>query len=224
MRLALFSLFFLSCTAASHPPVLRPLEPLDSAAADQLRQTCLALSGPVETPRRLVHSIEARLPGGGGTVLMGVTQADCAAGVIRSVLLTLEGMVLFDGETGPAVYNEMAGKKDIRIHRALPPFDSPGLAAGLLSDAALIACPPHRPPDAVGSGDQGRHICRFRKSRVTLDLIPEADGWTLREYADGRLRRTLRSAAGITELVARDAGYALDLDLISAESVKETAP
>ena len=164
---------------------------------------------------QLVHAIEATYPDGRHGLLVGVTILSSAERAVDCTLMTVEGFVLLQASD--------AGRQEIR--RAVPPFDRPGFAAGLLADVRLILLAPAGTP-AAGRTVDGRPAWRYRDAggQVT-DIVAETDGWRL-ERLDARGRRqrgvTARAAAGdpaaahITLQAYGPAGYRLDLNLISA--------
>lgn len=116
-------------------------------------------SGPVEVCGRifpagkwqLLHSIEADLPGGRRSVMMGLTVLSSRLRSNRSVIMSLEGFVVFDGEVN----------QGLKVHRALPPFDSPGFAEGLMKDIRLIFFQPEGPAEC-GKLTDGSTVCRYK--------------------------------------------------------------
>ena len=81
--------------------------------------------------------------------MMGLTVLSSRLRSNRSVIMSLEGFVVFDGEVN----------QGLTVHRALPPFDSPGFAEGLMADIRLIFFQPE------GTG-------RMRKTDGRLDRLP----------------------------------------------------
>jgi hypothetical protein len=129
------------------------------------------------------------MEGGRNFVMMGLTVMASQPRTIRSVIMTLEGFVLFDGE-----YD-----KDLTVHRALPPFDSPHLAKGLMDDIRLIFFAPDGPLVACGVLDDGSAVCRHEiPGGGATDIQSLADGsWELKRYGPSqRLIRTLRGLPG----------------------------
>lgn len=132
-------------------------------------------------PWTLVHSIEITLPGGGRSVMLGVSAWDPSSGRLQSALMSPEGVVLFQGTW-------QAGGVD--VERALPPLDRPDFASGLFSDVRFLFLAPPRDPDLIGRLDRASLVCRWRDGERTVDLAPRHDeGWVLREYEGRRLRR-----------------------------------
>jgi hypothetical protein len=101
---------------------------------------------------QLLHSIEADLPGGRRTVMMGLTVLSSRLRSNRSVIMSLEGFVVFDGEVN----------QGLRVHRALPPFDSPGFAEGLMEDIRLIFFKPEHQAAECGKLTDGSIVCRYK--------------------------------------------------------------
>jgi hypothetical protein len=191
------------------------------AVADEQRPAAVrACRDPfVARPWAVVHSIDAGLPFGGRATFIGATAA--REDGLRSVLMSLEGMVLFDGS-----WSEAGG---VVVHRALPPLDRPGFAPGLLSDVRLMLVAPSGPPRRVGTLPSGRRACRWRgPSGRTVDVVAQADGgWQIRAYdPSGNRVRTVRAtgparhgfASRMTLQATDGADYSLDLELLEVEA------
>ena len=128
---------------------------------------------------QFVHLIEFRLPGGGGGTVIGITVLDGTA--LKCALTTTEGMTLF----------EATDNGGLTIIHALPPFDKPGFAEGLMADVrALFMRPPGSPSCGMFGSEPG---CRFRNRDRTTDVVLKDDGcrqittWT----AAGMVARTI---------------------------------
>ncbi len=89
---------------------------------------------------RLFHSIEADLPGGSKGFVMGITVADPATQTLHSVIMSYEGLVLFE-----AVYD-----KSVVIKRGIGQFNSKEFADGLINDIRLIFFAPSGNPAESG--------------------------------------------------------------------------
>ena len=101
--------------------------------------------------------------------MLGLTVMSSPAAERRSVLMTLEGFVVFDGE-----YD---GR--LTVHRALPPFDSPHFADGLMEDIRLVFFEPEGPVVARGTLRTGGPVRRYRLpdgGTVDVELLPGATG------------------------------------------------
>ncbi len=133
---------------------------------------------------QFLHSIRAEMPGGRNFAMMGLTVVSSRLQTRRSVIMTLEGFVIFDGE-----YD-----RGVTVHRALPPFDSPHFAGGLLQDIRLIFFEPEGPVIAFGELENGSVVQRHRApdgSTVDVETLPDRD-WRIRQYSPAqRLTRTV---------------------------------
>lgn len=212
--LIMASLLF-SC---SRLPVIKPAEP--SAAAGLIAQCGRPYPS---VPYRFIHAIEVILPGGSSGTIMGVTLVDPKAAAVHSVMMTLEGFVLFDG----------AYDKNVHVDRAVPPFDKPHFAKNMLGDVRLMYLAPEGQPVNTGTLQDGAVICRYTGSRYPImDVIVHRDGsWEIDAYSGSEEpRRRIRAGAvknGIPETVELKAyeawDYTLQMKLISAEPVAQEA-
>lgn len=170
---------------------------------------------------QFVHAIEAVPPGGQKINMVGVIQTSSKQRTIRCVLMTLEGLVLFQARFD----------QHITIERAVPPFDTKGLAQGLLNDIMLIFFVPDGPCRQTGYLETGDFVCRYTLGdRRTQDIVRKPQGgWEIRRYkANSRLERTVQPARPMDlspkgfptrlELHAGGlTGYRLTLTLIEAQ-------
>lgn len=219
--------FLLGCATL---PELSPLAPLDSEQQAVQIQACDCVFPPVSA--RFVHSVETSFAGGRKGMMLGVTLIRPKENRIHAVMMTIEGLVMFDGRWE-------AGK--VTIDRGVPPFDSPHFARGLLEDIRLVFLPPGEVPTAVGLVGDGASVCRYeREGGETVDVIADPDGgWRIYRYADGRRARTVQvgsilpvshpepfSIARKIVLSAQGQGaapdYALTLTLLEAEPVSHS--
>ena len=142
------------------------------------------------------------MPGGLNFGMMGLTLISSRLRTCRSVIMTLEGFVVFDGE-----YDQQ-----LIVHRALPPFDSPHFAAGLMEDIRLIFLEPDGPAIGFGEVANGSVVCRHATpDGSTVDIGLQRDGaWELRGYSPAqRLTRTVRALPG----AKHNAGFPEALEL-----------
>lgn len=192
--------------ACSHLPSLRPLGRGDDPAA--IKAGCLAAFSP--EARRLVHRVQADLPLGGHSAMLGVSQVEPARGRIRAVLLSVEGLTLLDAERGP--------EGDL-IHRALGPMADPDFAAGLLDDVSLLLLEPDGRLE-LGQTEE-RLICRFRGAAGTVDIEFDGQTWKLERYSpEGRLQRQAELDGQRAHILAGGAaGYQLWLELERQEKL-----
>jgi len=107
---------------------------------------------------QFVHLIEFRLPDGTGSTVIGITVLDGTA--IKCALTTTEGMTLF----------QATDNGRLKIIHALPPFDKPGFAAGLMGDVrAILLRPPGTPRCGLFDNKPG---CRFQDENTTTEDAP----------------------------------------------------
>jgi len=167
---------------------------------------------------QFAHVIEATLPGGRKSQLIGVTEVSSNPERIHAVMMTIEGLVLFDGLDD--------GKLTIR--RGVAPFDSQAFAKGLMEDIRLIFLEPDGEPMGVGITENGFLICRYQVSDDSIvDVMVRPDaGFEIRKYVNEQLVRKVVAEANsrsIPEKMAftayEPAGYRLNLRLISAEKI-----
>lgn len=172
---------------------------------------------------QFLHSIEAEMPGGRRGVLVGVTLISSVDKTVQSVIMTLEGMVLFD-----ARYD-----RRLVVNRAVQPFDNENFASGLIQDIGLIFFAPSGPLIESGVLESGAALCRFRDpdGRI-VDIIEHGeDNWEIRQYGHRyHKRRTVKvffdekkihpgrfNAPQRLKLTSHDyPGYSLDMALIEA--------
>ena len=204
-------IFIASC---SRLPVMKPLDPATDQAT---REVCG--SPYFKIPYRLVHTIEATLPGGRSATLIGITVVDPSAKALHSVLMTLEGLVLFDGEYDGS----------LTVNRAISPFDQAAVAQNMMEDVRLLFLAPEGPAREASVLKDGSTLCRSKgNTGETVDVLIRPDRtWTIETYVNPfeRLREVTATTltGGISgELVLKGyayGNYSLRLKLISAEPV-----
>jgi hypothetical protein len=177
---------------------------------------------------RFVHTVEANLPGNGKTVAIGVSLIDSAVGAVHAVIVSIEGLTVFDA----------VDDGQLSVIRALPPFDRPAFARGLMQDVRMIFFEPAGRCTAVGILESGPPACRYRSTAPdSIDVrIPAEGRWEVRRYdAGGRLVRRLealscrRSGAEsprpvpcrLTLTAYGRPGYTLRLELVEAEKLED---
>ena len=162
------------------------------------------------------------MPGGTASVI-GITDISSDIDTIRCVIVSIEGLVLFDG-----VYDG-----EVFINRGIQPFDSKEFAKGLMNDIRMVFFRPAGELTGAGILSNGSHVCRYRHDAMTIvDVIIDPNNdWEIRQYRDGNLSRSVKAYLnektidgvqktfpGRIELsVKEDPGYALTLRLIRAE-------
>jgi hypothetical protein len=198
---------------------LPPIKSLDAALKPTVLEECRKPFLPGKY--RLVHTLQALLPDGSKATTLGVLEADPRSGSFRSVLMTIEGWVLFDIESGAS----------LTVHRAIPPFDSPAFARRMAEDIGLAFFAPGGEPAVWGQGEKGFRGCRFeRPGGGFVDVLKNEGG--VREiclYGTGqeilkRVKIPILERPGLAdELEIRGCGwssYTLRLRLIESEAIE----
>jgi len=174
---------------------------------------------------QMQHTITTDLPGGRKGVMLGVVALAPEEKTVECALLSIEGLRLFEAHDDGT----------LTIRRALPPFDRPALAEGMMRDIRLLFFPPQGPLISHGrlpSGDPG---CRYALADGYQDIIQKPSGDIRIQRYDKRYRLTHRvditrcqpdSAAGKEAIPCQihleafqPTHYQLDLDLIDARLV-----
>lgn len=178
--------------------------------------------------RQFVHAIDFTMQDGSGTAVVGVTSLN--DNTIACALVTVEGLTLFE-----AVFHYDGS---FVVKRAVPPFDAPEFATGLIGDIRAIFQPP------PGHGSRGQvllpaleggltAVCRYKDpdGRV-VDVLPDVDGcWQIRSYApDGVMDRAIvgrsckvQSTGMLPDYIELTTygrtGYTLKMTLIRADDI-----
>ena len=172
-RLVPVLLTVLAAGACTAPHALRPLDPaLMSTVSAGCQKPFLKMT------HRLVHALEADLPDGKKGAGIGVLLADPRKRTFRSMLMTVEGWVLFDIEKG----------ETLTVRRAVPPFDSPAFARRMEEDITLAFFPPVAATLALGLEEGGASVCRFGNAdRMEVDVLDRGGGaMEVRLYGEGQ--------------------------------------
>lgn len=199
-------LFALGCV----PQVMTPLRP---GTPEEL-QSCFAIfpHGPWES----VHKIEAVFQGGASSTLLGITKGEPSERRLQTLLLTPEGFTLFEGEFREG---------EILVSKAMPPFDSPAFAKGLMEDVTLLfLAPPFRPTN-WGQAADGTGVCIWAGPDGFQTEVYQSSnqGWRIRRRDDqGQVTRevalkgnlALGLAANIELRVFKPVSYTLKLTLL----------
>ncbi len=161
--------FLISAGCADLPPIIS----LDNSPAPDEQSLSRELNAlfPADS-FQFVHAIELTMPGSHSAMLMGVVNIHPRNRAIHCVIMTLEGLVLFEADHTSDAFI---------IHRAIPPIDSQTLARGLVSDIELIFFRPRGRLDAWGTLENKNTILRFSEpDGGTIDIIisPDRTVWT----------------------------------------------
>ena len=174
---------------------------------------------------RMVHFIEASLNGRPMGGFYGVTVISPGSQNIHSVLMTLEGFVVFDAQADVTPV----------VNRAVAPFDTRSFAEGLFEDIRLIFLRPNAARVEFGVLSNSSNACRYwQPDASVIDMVREGNNrWTLNQYrpnqtlarkvaihpcdrsadpADGRLPCTIT-------VTAYQPRYKLELKLLEAEKI-----
>ena len=199
---------------------LKPLTPLDPARKAAVLEECRRpfLAGSY----RLVHALETVMPNGSSGTAIGVLMADPRTQHFRTVMMTIEGFVLFDTEAA----------KTLTVHRAVPPFDAPAFAEGLAEDIRLAFFAPAGEPAAWGEGEAGTRVCRYERADGGLvEVATQRDGVVLVHLygagQGGQKRVTMAPPRrpGLSETVEIRGGwpsYTLRLRLLESEALDDS--
>ena len=163
------------------------------------------------------------MPGGRNASVIGITDISSDVETIHCIIMSIEGLVLFDG-----VY-----RGEVVINRGIQPFDSKEFAKGLMNDIRMVFFPPVGELTGTGVLNNGSHVCRYTNDTMTIVdvIIDPSHDWEIRQYRDDNLSRSVKAYPnekaidgvqkvfpGRIELsVNEDPNYALMLRLIRAE-------
>ncbi len=167
-------LFFLVSCAAENPQRLPDL----AAAGDRQENPACAEFFPSGS-WQFVHSIVFSTENGAGSTVIGVTSL--TGTTLESALITVEGLTLFE-----AVYRD---DNSFEIQRAVPPFDRPGFATGLVRDARAVFQPPAGNVMRAGKLADGTPVCRYTGAdgRIT-DIVTGGEACLqIQSYSSGQL-------------------------------------
>lgn len=210
----LLGVLFLTACAGVPPHIIA----VDTALIPETKKTCETAFQ--KGTWQFAHAIEAILPGGGTSRLIGVTEVSSNPERIHAVMMTIEGLVLFDGlEDGK-----------LTINRGVAPFDSRAFAEGLMEDIRLIFLEPDGEPMGAGITENRFHICRYRVSDDSIvDVMVRPDRmFEIRKYEKEQLFRKVvaeRNSEAIPQNIDftayEPANYCLNLRLIRAEKISD---
>lgn len=125
---------------------------------------------------QFIHAIDFSLQNGTGSSMIGVMTLN--GNEIACALMTVEGFTLFE-----AVHRE---GEALEVRRAVPPFDKPAFAEGLMGDVRAIFRLPPGENVRYGRSDN-TPVCRYTGAdgRVS-DILPTADAcWQINTFTPG---------------------------------------
>jgi hypothetical protein len=210
--LLILTIFLSSCQTL--PLINSPVSPANEKAL-----TCP--SPFLKEKYRMVHAIETRVAGKTQSAIIGVTLADPSTRFVSCAIMTAEGMVLFEAESGPDT---------LKITRALPPFDSMDFAKNMIEDIKLIFFAPAGKIQKKGTLPDGAAACRYREENGDwIDVITDkSEGTAIMRYSSaGILKRQIKfnkTAGNIYQSIELQANetfnYSLLMTLIEAQPVE----
>jgi len=212
LPLLILIIFLFSCQTL--PLINSPVSPANEKAL-----TCP--SPFLKEKYRLVHTIETRVAGKTQSAIIGVTLADPSTRFVSCAIMTAEGMVLFEAESGLGT---------LKITRALPPFDSVDFAKNMIEDIKLIFFAPEGKVQKKGNLPDGTAVCRYLEGNGDwIDVITDkSEGMAIKRYSSaGILKRQVKfkkTAGNIYQSIELQANetfnYSLLMTLIEAQPVE----
>lgn len=189
--------------------------PLTVADQERAHDLCERLFPP--GPFEATHVVEVSIPFSDDSSLIGVVVAEAGNHGFRSVLMTQEGIVLFDA---------VRRGDRIEVVRALPPLDPNGFGRPMTDDVRLIFMHPDGNRPEVGRTREGEQICRWTSGneQIELRIVSQQEAMLTRYRSGSVVRRAWLKEIG-ADGFARDilletssvVGYQLHLVLLSVD-------
>lgn len=132
---------------------------------------------------QLVYAIEIQIKNQFQGSIIGATLIDPSVESVSCVIMTPEGMVIFEAETRPNLF---------KVNRALPPFDSTEFSKKIIEDIKMVFLAPAAELQQKGFLTNGLFVCRYLKENGDLiDIIKnESKGTEVNYYSShGYLKR-----------------------------------
>jgi hypothetical protein len=213
--------FFSSCSSNE----LAPIAPLETGATVTPGTECYLPF--VESNIQFIHSLNVSLPGSANSIALGVTSIYPAKREFESVIMSIEGLVLF--------HSRFRNGK-ISIQKSVGPFSDKGFQEGLVGDIQLIFLSPDGRLAESGrlQNDTESIVCRFQTWQdhlIDVSVFPDKS-WVIKDYnPKGQLNKTVRATTQIQESLKPGTpypdrivlkveglfGYSLTMDLIDFE-------
>ena len=148
---------------------------------------------------QFIHSIEATMPDKKNAFIMGITNISSSTREIRIVMMTIEGLVLFDAEY----------KGEIKINKGISPFDSYNFAKGIIEDVKLIFLLPEGRIDQAGYLKDGSHVCRYKDDEgIFVDInYKQGSAWEIIKY--NKYDKITRYVKTISDIDKKSKHYSL---------------
>jgi hypothetical protein len=196
--------------------------PLINSPVSPANEKALTCPSPfLKEKYRLVHTIETRVAGKTQSAIIGITLANPSTRFVSCAIMTAEGMVLFEAESGPGT---------LKITRSLPPFDSVNFAKNMIEDIKLIFFTPEGKIQKKGNLADGAAVCRYLEGNGDwIDVITDkSEGTAIKRYSSvGILKRQVKfnkTTGNIYQSIELQANetfnYSLLMTLIEAQPVK----
>lgn len=218
-RTTFLGLFLL--LGAACQPLLRP-DPSPGSLIPPDAESC-SIPYP-KNSFRAIHAIDIALPGSQQSAVIGIIIADLSSGRLRTTLLSLEGLVLFDATSVNRV---------TKIHHALPPLDTGAFAENLVTDVKFLFWPENSTANISAWRKDGTTTCRRTISPACiLEAVSDGSGARiLRQYDEkGKLIREAAASGPVSKegffqkmrlKVHPGMGdYSLSLELVEGESIE----
>jgi hypothetical protein len=170
---------------------------------------------------RAVHQIEMESALSGKSLFIGAAKATPDDDALHTVLMSVEGMVLFEGEMKKGV---------LRIISAFGPLNDPDFARGLMADVSFLLLKPATLPAESGLDDKGLKACRWPSFGGGVTELTSLGEGAVRIRRYDEKRRITKEAmamppfdrgmpAGIVLKSFRPAKYTIKLKLIEVEFI-----
>jgi hypothetical protein len=193
--------------------------PVINSSIPQTSENIITCPSPfLKEKYRLIHAIEVNMAGETRGAIIGVTVADPFTHLVSCAIMTVEGIVLFEAESG-------AGS--LKVMRALPPFDSDDFAKNIIDDIKLIFFAPVGKIQNKGKLPDGSTACRYREENgdwvdvftnttEKIEIKRYSSSGSLKRHV--KLNKTSKNIYQCIELQANELfDYSLIMTLIEAQ-------
>ena len=193
--------------------------PVINSSIPQTNEKIITCPSPfLKEKYRLIHAIEVNMAGETRSAIIGVTVADPSTRLVSCAIMTVEGIVLFEAESGA---------DSLKVMRALPPFDSDNFAKNMIDDIKLIFFAPMGKIQNKGKLPDGSTGCRYREENGDwIDVFANTtEDIEIKRYSPSgslkrriKLNKTSKNIYQNVELQANELiNYSLILTLIEAQ-------
>lgn len=175
---SLLIVFFLLISCQTLPAIKEP--------ASQEQNVFICPHPFVQQKTTFIHSIEVQMSGNIKSAVIGITEVNPATLELACVIMSIEGMVLFEAREKEGFIN---------VSRALPPFDSARFAKNMIEDINLIFFAPNGKPKIMGYLPEGKTVCRWCSDNSDIiDVVRDTKGFAeVKRYTScGQLKRYVK--------------------------------